>query len=221
MDHYPKDLNEQMSDDLSLRKMFCAFSSATILISLARAQDIIENQLQDYLTVRKHVEKFDTLLQEKVGSLDDNMEQDLRRKLSILAAFDFEGACRLKAWDDLGQTVLQADACKSSQVYEIMADIILCSEAPTPGKLCQIQVESIANESSVRINILKKIINEAWGLEELDTIKLAKYMRCLFQIAISDNPVIAEELLEQIQNHAEEAAEVNVALAHLMAQLTI
>lgn len=62
----------------------------------------------------------------------------------------------------------------------------------------------------VRITTLKKIINEAWGLESLDTTKLAKYMRCLFQIAISDNPTIAEQLLDQVHNHAKEAAEVSI-----------
>ncbi|KUJ18222.1 SPO22-domain-containing protein [Mollisia scopiformis] len=191
MDQYPRDLSDQVSEDLSLRKMFCAFSAATALISLARAEDNIENQMQDYLGVRKHVENFDTLLQEKVDSMNEDMEQDLRRKLSILAAFDFEAACRLKAWNDLGEAVLQADACKSAQVYEIMADIILCSDAPT----------------AIRINILKNIINGAWSLDSLNATKLAKYMRCLFQIAISDNPDIAEQLLDQIQNHAEDAAE--------------
>ncbi|KAF8863587.1 SPO22-domain-containing protein [Acephala macrosclerotiorum] len=192
MDRYPKDLSEQISEDLSLRKMFCAFSAATALISLARAEDNIETQMQDYLNVRKHVDNFDALLQEKVDSMNEDMEQDLRRKLSILAAFDFEAACRLKAWDDLGEAVLKAEACRSAQVYEIMADIILCSEAPAP----------------VLINILKKIINEAWGLESaLDTTKLAKYMRCLFQVAISGNAIVAEQLLEQIYTHAEEAAE--------------
>ncbi len=60
----------------------------------------------------------------------------------------------------------------------------------------------------VLINTLKKIINEAWGLESLNITKLAKYMRCLFQITISDNSVIAEQLLDQIHNHAEQAAEV-------------
>lgn len=134
MDQYPTGLTEQASEDLSLRKMFCAFSSATALISLARAEDNIQIQMQDYLTIRKHVDSFDSLLQEKIGSMNEDMEQDLRRKLSILAAFDFEAACRLKAWDDLGEAVLKADACKSAQVYEIMADIILCSEAPTASK---------------------------------------------------------------------------------------
>lgn len=134
MNQYPTDLSEQTLEDLSLRKMFCAFSAATALISQARAEDNIEQQMQDYLNVRKHVDTFDVLLQEKVNDMNEDMEQDLLWKLSILAAFDFEAACRLKAWDDLGEAVLRADACKSAQVYEIMADIILSSEAPTPGE---------------------------------------------------------------------------------------
>lgn len=56
---------------------------------------------------------------------------------------------------------------------------------------------------------MKKIINESWGLETLDFARLAKYMRCLFQIAISDNVEIAEQLLDQVSSHAEEAAEVS------------
>lgn len=217
MHQYPTDMSKQAHEDLSLRKMFCNFSAATALISLARAEDNIEAQMQDYLNVRKHVDSFDTLLQEKVDSMNEDMEQDLRRKLSILAAFDFEAACRLKAWDDLGEAVLKADACKSAQVYEIMADIILCSEAPTPGKYRSKFDEHGVNVFIVRITTLKKIINEAWGLESLDSIKLAKYMRCLFQIAISDNPAIAEQLLDQVHNHAEEAAEVRGSSFHVYA----
>ena len=59
---------------------------------------------------------------------------------------------------------------------------------------------------------MKKIINEAWSLETLDFTKLAKYMRCLFQITISDNVEIAEALLDQVHSHAEEAAEVSCSL---------
>jgi hypothetical protein len=63
---------------------------------------------------------------------------------------------------------------------------------------------------------MKKIINEAWSLETLDFAKLAKYMRCLFQIAISDNVEVAEELVDQVHNHAEEAAEVGCSLLRPM-----
>jgi hypothetical protein len=61
---------------------------------------------------------------------------------------------------------------------------------------------------------MKKIINEAWSLETLDFTKLAKYMRCLFQIALSDNMEIAEALLDQVHGHAEEAAEVSCSLSN-------
>lgn len=35
-------------------------------------------------------------------------------------------------------------------------------------------------------------------------------MRCLFQISIPDNLDVAEQLLDQVQAHAAEAAEVNI-----------
>ncbi len=55
---------------------------------------------------------------------------------------------------------------------------------------------------------MKKIINAAWDLESLDINKLAKYMRCLFQVAMTDNMSVAEELLDQVEAHAADCAEV-------------
>ncbi len=133
IDCYPEDLSEQVSEDLSLRKMFCQFSASTALVSLARGEDNIEAQLQDYLTLRKHVANFHNLLQDKLDKMGGNAEQDLRRKLSILVAFDFEAACHLKAWNDLKEVVYRVEVCRSSQVYEVMADCLLCSQAPTQG----------------------------------------------------------------------------------------
>ena len=43
----------------------------------------------------------------------------------------------------------------------------------------------------------------------MDIPKLAKYMRCLFQVAMLDNMEIAEQLLDQAHEQAEEAAEVS------------
>ena len=151
IDQYPQDINQQIADDLSLRRMFCDFTAATALVSLARGEDNIEIQLQNYLRLRKHVESFDTHLQKKTGNLPQEAEADLRRKLSILAAFDFEAACKLKAWDDFGEIILKASACKSTQVYEIMADIILCSEAPTPGQFL---------DYGIFVGLLLLLINE-------------------------------------------------------------
>lgn len=134
IDKYPTDISEQVSDDLSLRKMFCEFSASTVLIALARGEDNIEIQLQDYLNLRKHVGRFDNQLQEKRDKMEDGPSQDLHRKLAILLTFDFEAACQLKAWDDLGEVILKVEVCKSPRVYELMADCILCSQAPTHGR---------------------------------------------------------------------------------------
>jgi hypothetical protein len=64
------------------------------------------------------------------------------------------------------------------------------------------------NFSIVLIATLKQIVNRAWELESLDSTKLAKYMRCLFQVALANSPDIAEALLDQICGLAEDSSEV-------------
>jgi hypothetical protein len=115
--------------------MFCEFSAAIALVALARGEDLIENQLQDYLTLRKHVSSFDNLLQEKLEKLEGGPKQDLLQKLAVLLGFDFEASCKLKAWDDLSEIIIKAASCNSPRVYELMADCILSSQAPTQGPL--------------------------------------------------------------------------------------
>lgn len=42
---YPADTNPQQASDLSLRLLFCKFLGCCLLIVLARAEDITENQV--------------------------------------------------------------------------------------------------------------------------------------------------------------------------------
>lgn len=114
--------------------MFCSFLSATLLIVLARAEDNIATQLQDYLTIRKHVESYDKDVRLILEKMEEGPTQDLLKKLEVLLAYDFEAACLLKNWEDLGRVVARAEICKSMRVYELMADCILSAEAPTKGE---------------------------------------------------------------------------------------
>lgn len=132
---YPEDIDDQASDDLSLRLIFCHFLAAVLLISLARAEDNVELQLQDYLSIRKNVKSFDTILQLKLEKLEEGPTGDLIKKLSILLAYDFEAAVRLKSWDDIPEIIMKSDICKSMKLFESMADCMLCCEAPTEGKM--------------------------------------------------------------------------------------
>ncbi|KAI1381649.1 SPO22-domain-containing protein [Hypoxylon crocopeplum] len=95
--HYPQDIPAEAAEDLSLRAMFCHFLMATALLALARSEDNIETQLQDYLTMRNHVKGFDAGLEMRLGALDEVSKNDLQTKLSTLLVFDFEGAICLKS----------------------------------------------------------------------------------------------------------------------------
>ncbi|KAK6955428.1 hypothetical protein Daesc_003065 [Daldinia eschscholtzii] len=91
---YPSDIPTQAAEDLSLRAMFCHFLMATVHIALARAEDDIEIQLQDYLLMRNHVKDFDKGLEARLDTLDEVSKIDLQMKLSTLLVFDFEGASK-------------------------------------------------------------------------------------------------------------------------------
>ncbi|KAF7916982.1 uncharacterized protein EAE98_010413 [Botrytis deweyae] len=194
IDCYPRDIGEDAHEDVTLRKMFCNFCAATIFVSIARAEQNVEPQLQFYLNLRKHVASFDHILQEKLEKLEVEITEDLLKKLSVLLAFDFEAACRLKDWGGLGEVITKAGICKCMRAYELMADCILSCEAPT----------------QVLIMTLKKITNKTWEMEEFDTIKLSKYMRCLFQAAMGSEDKIAEELIDQVCILAADAAETQI-----------
>ncbi|KAI5927886.1 meiosis protein SPO22/ZIP4 like-domain-containing protein [Camillea tinctor] len=94
---YPKDIPAQASADLSLRKMFCNFLAATALITLARCEDDVEIQLQNYLNMRQNIKQFDEAFEANIEGLNEDPRRDLQTKLSTLLVFDFEGAICLKS----------------------------------------------------------------------------------------------------------------------------
>ncbi|KAK9417597.1 putative Meiosis protein SPO22/ZIP4 like-domain-containing protein [Seiridium unicorne] len=147
MQYYPNDLPNHDVGDISLRAMFCHFMIATAYIALARAEDNVEVQLQDYLNSRKHTKAFETQLEGTVQH-DDECSNDLVIKLTTLLVFDFEAAVNLKSWDELS---------------------------------LQFKLESFNSE------------------------KLAKYMRCLLRITMSDAE-LSSKLVEEICNMVKQAA---------------
>ncbi|KAL6717482.1 sporulation-specific protein 22 [Lecanora helva] len=183
IDLYPAESDINVATDLSLRRLFCNFLSASLLIVLARAEDNVADQLQHYLNVRKSVNDFRTHVQEQVSRLEGGAKEDLQRKYGGLLAFDFEAAARLKAWDDLSGIINETQSLTEPQIFAILADITLSSEAP----------------SGVMITTLQQIINITWQYSDRNSIeKLSRWIRCLFTIALSSNEDAAEHLLNQV-----------------------
>lgn len=124
-----------MSSDLSLRSIFCNFLTASALVALARAEGNREQQLQDYLTVRRHIVEADSEIQLQLHSknIDQASARDLLDKLAQLLTFDFEAAVALKKYPDLGEIVLKADQCQDLETYKTMADCALRSQLHPEG----------------------------------------------------------------------------------------
>lgn len=124
---FPDDVGAEQASDLTLRSIFCNFLISSALVALARAEDNVEQQLQDYLVVRKHIEQADHAIQLQLQNknIDSASTTDLLSKLAQLLAFDFEAAVALKKYQDLSEIVLKAEPCQHLETYKTMADCAL------------------------------------------------------------------------------------------------
>ncbi|KAI0539329.1 meiosis protein SPO22/ZIP4 like-domain-containing protein [Xylaria digitata] len=175
---YPPDIPAQMSADISLRGMFCSFMAATTLLALARSEDNVELQLQDYLNMRRHVQHFHEVLELRLDSLEETSREDLQTKLSTLL-------------DDLKGIILRAQPGQSLSAYQAMADCILRCQS-VPGQ--------------VLYQILRELVNQIWNLEHFGDEKLAKYLRCLLKATLPMEHHIPLNLMEEISTMVKESA---------------
>jgi hypothetical protein len=113
----------------------CHFVIAAALISQARTEDRVDEQLQRYLEARSHISEFDAFFSDHIRSdPKSGIYLDLLAKMSTLFVFDFESAICLKQWDDSREIIRKATICKDETMYKAMADCLLRSEAPGNGK---------------------------------------------------------------------------------------
>lgn len=138
---FPDDMGAEVAADLTLKAIFCNFLISSALVALARSRDSLEEQLQHYLIMRKHIAVADSDIQERMESqsLDEVASRDLLSKLALLLAFDFEAAVALKRWQDLGEIVLKASACQNIESFKTMADCLLRAHVPTEREFMSIQ----------------------------------------------------------------------------------
>lgn len=131
--HFPSDAGFNV--ELSLKTLFSRFVISSALVSLARTQDNVEQQRQDYLSMRRHIADFDGELQEYLPQSDEQSKSDMLRKHATLLAFDFEAAVTLQEWDNLGSVVQRAVPCRNVPAFQAMADCLLRAKAPGQGSL--------------------------------------------------------------------------------------
>ncbi|KAL3606795.1 sporulation-specific protein 22 [Fusarium poae] len=171
----------------------CHFVIAAALISQARTEDKVDEQLQRYLEARSHISEFDAFFSDHIRSdPKSGIYLDLLAKMSTLFVFDFESAICLKQWDDSSEIIRKATICKDETMYKAMADCLLRSEAP----------------GNVVYGAMRLIINEIYLLEGFDNTRLAKYIRCLFKAILPLNDGLALQVVEQAVKLAREGSQV-------------
>ncbi|CCT61743.1 related to transcription factors [Fusarium fujikuroi IMI 58289] len=193
VDCYPSDLPSEDDTDLRLMSVRCHFVIAAALVSQARTEDKVDEQLQQYLETRRHISEFDTLFDTHFrNDPKSQIYPDLLAKLSTLFVFDFESAVCLKSWDDLSQIIRKAQICQNETMYKAMGDCLLRSEA----------------SGNVVYGTMRLIINEIFSLEQFDNQQLAKYMRCMFQAILPLDDNLAFQVVEQAVQIAREGSQV-------------
>lgn len=115
--------------------MFCDFIAAAALVSLARTEDNVEQQLQHYLIMRRHIVAYNAALEKQMsGGLDNRLKSDLTAKLATLMVFDFEAAMALNKTGELGFIIRTAVTCRDVNTLKAMGDIALRGKLPGQGK---------------------------------------------------------------------------------------
>ncbi|KAI1112741.1 meiosis protein SPO22/ZIP4 like-domain-containing protein [Nemania sp. NC0429] len=176
---YPSDIPAQVVADTSLRGMFCNFMVATVLLALARSEHNTEIRLQDYLGMRRHVQRFHETLESRSDALDESLRTDLQTKLSTLL-------------DDLKGIILRAQPGQSLPAYQAMADCTL---------RCQFIPELVLYQT------MRELVNQIWSVQHFGDEKLAKYIRCLLKATLPMKHEIPLSLVGEISTMVKQLAD--------------
>ncbi|KAH0273154.1 SPO22-domain-containing protein, partial [Aureobasidium melanogenum] len=197
--------NEGEKDDgLLPRLLLCRFLATSALIVLARSEDNIERALQLYTDARRQIGAFHQKYHEAIrqGTLQPDAISDIGIKEFEMIQFDLEAVMRLEQWDDLDKVLSMCLETRHSNRLESAADLIIHIQThitSNPSRF--VTPKFLAGITAV----LEKIINTCWRNNK-DITRLARWIRCLFQMTLTSDPIIALRCLDQASAIAFKAA---------------
>ena len=180
------------SADLVLRLLFCHFLAASASITLARTEDNIEQSTQQYIIVQSDAARFCQLLTEASREVvGDAVCEDLQSKRFELLRFQLECAVRLGSWNELDSLLDECVNQDRIQRLEKLADLIFSihSTLVKSQEGTRHQVKLLAT--------IQKIIGLSWRTSGYDIVKVSRWLRCLFSMAIASDAKISLMCLDQ------------------------
>ncbi|TID24359.1 SPO22-domain-containing protein [Venturia nashicola] len=184
--------------NLSLRRVLCEFLSMSASVVLARSEDNIEESLQHYMAVRKHGESLRNLISSQLenSELGQAAREDLIAKHLDSVKYSLEATMRLSKWDEIEALFQASWRYEDLKKWHTLADLaFLINE--------EVVKADVASKYQPKVfAFIQKIINRSWRVT-MDFSNLARWMRCLFQIALSSNEQISLHVLDQAAAMAE------------------
>ncbi|KAG9964353.1 SPO22-domain-containing protein, partial [Aureobasidium melanogenum] len=197
--------NEGEKDDgLLPRLLLCRFLATSALIVLARSEDNIERALQLYTDARRQIGAFHQKYHEAIrqGTLQPDAISDIGIKEFEMIQFDLEAVMRLEQWDDLDKVLSMCLETRHSNRLESAADLIIHIQTHITSNPSRFVTPKLLAGITA---VLEKIINTCWRNNK-DITRLARWIRCLFQMILTSDPIIALRCLDQASAIASKAA---------------
>ncbi|EUC48226.1 hypothetical protein COCMIDRAFT_87783 [Bipolaris oryzae ATCC 44560] len=184
------------SSDLSLRLLFCEFLAACTWITLARAEDNVEQNAQQYLEVRKHSQNFRRAVPETMNGLGESAKADIISKHFQVVKLELEAALKLRKWDELDELFDQCWVYKNPDHYETLADLTLVIHH------CIVQAELDVKYQKKVLSVLQKIVNLVSRQPGSDMPRLSRWLRCLFSLSLPFDDESSLRYIDQVTHIA-------------------
>ncbi|KAI5375420.1 hypothetical protein J4E82_005842 [Alternaria postmessia] len=182
--------------DLCLRLVFCEFLAACTYTTLARAEDNTEQSIHYYLETRKHSQEFRQAAAEGIDKLSGPSQADIISKHLQVVKLELEAVLKLQRWDELDKLFDQCWKYKSPDHYETLADLVLVIHG------CILKAGVDKKYQTKVLSVLEKIINLTCRQPNRDITKLARWLRCLFNISLEHDEKASLKCIEQVTHMA-------------------
>ncbi|KAF2199170.1 SPO22-domain-containing protein [Delitschia confertaspora ATCC 74209] len=179
--------------DLPLRLMFCEFLAACAYTTLARAEDNIQASLQYYTAVRRHGQAFRRTTNEQIQAekLGDSAKSDAISKYVSVVKLELEAAMKLHDWDGLDGLLDECWKYENPDHLDTLADLVLVIHS------CLVKANVVDKYQAKTFAVLQKIINISWRQGNQVILKLSRWIRCLFQLALTFDESISMKCVDQ------------------------
>ncbi|OJJ32366.1 hypothetical protein ASPWEDRAFT_175647 [Aspergillus wentii DTO 134E9] len=196
-DLYKQILSPDEQSNLSRHYLTCDFLKVIKIISEARHKTDSTEKKNYYHKIRHSIQHFRTHIQPELQKYSTATEcHEWLDRYRTMLSFDFEAAVYLKQWDYLPSLVEESKPLVDDKLSSMFLDSMLSSQAPEKDIMLVVKTIICAFHASS-----SPFLNRASF-----RANLPRYLRCLFQLAISaTDTALAESVVHQVLALAHQA----------------